>query len=122
STMRMRPLAALPFLCSSMCFTLPPHSDQITFRLAGTTRLAPQRGHQARALEAEQARRRLLVSLGAAQRFVDEAVLELFYSAIQIDALLGQRRTRDLLLRDERANVRRQAVDANDAVVAQHHH
>src|SRR5207245_3465355 len=75
--------------------------------------------HQGGALESEEARCGLLVALGAAQGLLDQAVLELLDRAVEIEAVLAERGSRNLLLGDEGADAGRQVLDRDVAVLGE---
>src|SRR5690348_3764691 len=94
----MRPRFAS--FCSLMLLCPSPalRSDQVPLSLTGTARLASQLGDEGGALQAEQPSGGLLVTLRPTQRLVDEPILELLDGAVEVDALLGKGRTRNLFL------------------------
>ena len=61
----------------------------------------------------------LLVALGPPQGLFDETVLELLDGAVEVESLVGERRPRDLLLRDQRTDAGGQMRRVDEAVFRQ---
>src|SRR5262249_29923393 len=78
---------------------------------------AAELGGEGRPLEPEEPGRGLLVPLGSPEGLLDEPVLELLDCRVQVEPLLAEGGAGDLLLRDERAEARRQVLDADVAVL-----
>ena len=85
-------------------------------QIVGRAATAPaELGDQRGALQTQEPRGRLLVALGAPQRFLDQSVLELLDGRVEVEAFLAERGARDLLLGDERADARGQVIDLDAA-------
>src|SRR6202008_4772954 len=82
---------------------------------------APELRDERRALEAEEPGGRLLVAFRAAERLLDQPVLEFLDGAVQVEALVAERRTGNLLLGDERADARRQVLELDVPVLGEDH-
>jgi hypothetical protein len=74
-----------------------------------------------RALQAEEPRGRLLVALGAAERFLDEPVLELLDGGVEVETLLAERRRGIFFSEMKRADRRRQVIDADVPLLGEDH-